>query len=60
MTGIQSFKTLGTLLRKMESKMKFVFFAAVAVILATVVTAYAQVRCYAVCQQGECTQVCIR
>ena len=40
--------------------MKFVFFAAIAAILATVVTAYAQVRCYAVCQQGECTQVCIR
>lgn len=41
--------------------MKYVLFAAIAIILATVVTAYAQqVKCYAVCQQGNCTQVCIR
>lgn len=41
--------------------MKLVAIAAFAVILATVVTAYAQqIKCYAVCQQGNCTQVCIR
>lgn len=39
---------------------KFVYLAAIAVILATVVTAYAQVRCYAVCSNGDCQQVCIR
>ncbi len=41
--------------------MKFVLFAAIAAILATVVTAYAQqVRCYAVCSNGDCQQVCVR
>ena len=41
--------------------MKYVVLAAIAVILASVVTAYAQqIKCYAVCQQGQCTQVCIR
>lgn len=40
---------------------KFVLIAAIAVILATVVTAYAQqVRCYAVCSNGDCQQVCVR
>ena len=40
--------------------MKYVLLAAVAVILATVVTAYAAPKCYAVCSNGECRQVCIQ
>lgn len=40
--------------------MRYVLICAAVVILATVVTAYAQGRCYAVCSQGECTQVCVR
>lgn len=40
--------------------MKFVLFAAVAMILATVITAYAAPKCWAVCSNGECRQVCIR
>ena len=40
--------------------MKYVLLAAVAVILATIVTAYAGPKCYAVCSQGNCTQVCIQ
>ena len=40
--------------------MKYVILAT-AIILATLVNAYAQqVRCYAVCSNGDCQQVCIR
>jgi len=40
--------------------MKFVLFAVVAMILATVITAYAAPRCFAVCSNGNCQQVCIQ
>jgi hypothetical protein len=38
--------------------MKYVIFAAIAVILSTVITAYAAPRCFAVCSNGNCQQVC--
>jgi hypothetical protein len=38
--------------------MRYVLIGAIAVILATIVTAYAGIRCTAVCSNGQCQQYC--
>ena len=38
--------------------MKYILLGALAALLATIITAYAAPKCFAVCSNGECSQVC--